>query len=308
MSHTSGHAHGHRHDTLHSSDARLIWAIAVNMLLTVAQIVGGLLAGSLSLIADALHNLNDAASLGLALVARRIARKPADPQRTFGYRRAEVIGALINLTALIIVGLYLIYEAAIRFVDPQPIGGWIVVGVAGVALLVDIITAMLTWSLAKGSINIRAAFIHNVSDALASVAVIVAGTLILLYEFYIADLIATLLIAAYILYQGFAMMTQAIYILMESTPAGIDLDELVSRMEAVPRVRNVHHVHAWQIDEHHKALEAHIVIAEPDIQQMEEIKSAIKTMLARDYDITHSTLEIEFPTATNHDTARYANH
>ena len=179
----------------------MVGAVLVNVLLTFAQVVGGILSGSLSLVADALHNLNDAASLGIALVARRIARRPADSRRTFGYRRAEVIGAIINLTTLIIVGLYLIYEAVSRYFDPRPIEGWVVVWVAGIALAVDIVTALLTFKLSKGNLNIRAAFIHNVSDALASVAVIVAGTLILLYDWYWADLAATVLISGYVLYQ-----------------------------------------------------------------------------------------------------------
>ena len=118
------HDHGHGH--AHGGDKRLMGAVVVNVLLTVAQVVGGVLSGSLSLIADALHNLNDAAALGIALVARRISRRPADSKRTFGYRRAEVIGALINLTTLILVGLYLIYEAGSRYFNPQPIEGWIV--------------------------------------------------------------------------------------------------------------------------------------------------------------------------------------
>ena len=135
MSESHDHSHGHHHDTSQMSDTRLIWAVGVNLLLTIAQVIGGLIAGSLALVADALHNLNDAASLGLALIARRIARRPADRKRTFGYRRAEIIGALINLTTLIIVALYLIYEAISRFFDPQEIGGWIVVIVARMAAM-----------------------------------------------------------------------------------------------------------------------------------------------------------------------------
>ena len=211
----------HDHGNTSGGDKRLVGAVLVNILLTGAQVVGGLLSGSLSLVADALHNLNDAASLGIALVARRIARRPADSRRTFGYRRAEVIGALINLTTLIIVGLYLIYEAISRYFDPRPVEGWIIVWVAGIALIVDIVTAVLTFSLSKGNLNIRAAFVHNVSDALASLAVIVAGTLILLYGWNWTDLLATVLISAYVLYQGISMMRDTVRILMEGVPPDI---------------------------------------------------------------------------------------
>lgn len=165
--------------------------------------------------------MNDAGSLGIALVARRIARRPADSRRTFGYRRAEVIGAFINLTTLIVVGLYLIYEAISQYFDPRSIDGWIIVWVAGIALVVDIVTAVLTLSLSKGNLNIRAAFVHNVSDALASLAVIVAGTLILLYGWNWTDLVATVLISAYVLYQGISMMRDTVRILMEGVPPDI---------------------------------------------------------------------------------------
>ena len=271
------------------------------MLLTVAQIVGGVLSGSLALVADALHNLNDAASLGLALLARRIARRPADKKRTFGYRKAELIGALINLTTLIIVGLYLAYEAVARFFDPQPIAGWIVIILAGVALVIDIITALLTFAMSKENLNIKAAFVHNLSDAFASVAVIVAGTLILLYEWYWADWVATLIISGYILWHGAAMMRSTIRILMDSVPEDIVLDELVAAMEAVEYVQEVHHIHVWQLDEHHRALEAHVVIGVNELAQIESIKEALKTVLRTQFDIGHSTLEFETHAAHQHD-------
>jgi cobalt-zinc-cadmium efflux system protein len=286
--------HHHHHDTANASDGKLVAAVAVNVLLTAAQVVGGIASGSLSLIADALHNLNDAASIGIALIARRIARKPADKVRTFGYRKAELIGALINLTTLIIVGLYLIYEAIWRFFDPQPIAGWIVVIVAGIALVVDIVTAALTYAMSKDNLNIKAAFVHNVSDALASVGVIIAGTLILLFGWNWADLVATLAISAYILWQGFTMMRSTIRILMDSVPEGIDLDEVVTAMIAVPGVEDVHHVHIWNLDEHHVALQAHVVSIDFDSGAIYKMKQEMRQVLQQRFDIGHSTLEVEY--------------
>ena len=281
----------HDHGNTSGGDKRLVGAVLVNILLTGAQVVGGLLSGSLSLVADALHNLNDAASLGIALVARRIARRPADSRRTFGYRRAEVIGALINLTTLIIVGLYLIYEAISRYFDPRPVEGWIIVWVAGIALIVDIVTAVLTFSLSKGNLNIRAAFIHNVSDALASVAVIAAGTLILLYDWYWADLVATVLISAYVLYQGVTMMRDTVRILLEGVPPDIRLADVASALAALPGVRNVHHLHVWQLDENHRALEAHLVVQ--DDSDGGALKRSARDVLAERFRIGHTTLELE---------------
>ncbi len=284
------HDHQH-HDVDSMGDRRLGWAIAINMLLTLAQVVGGVISGSLSLIADALHNFSDAASLLIAWVARKVGRQPPDRFKTFGYKRAEVIAALINLVMLVIVGLYLIYEALWRIYEPQIIEGWTVVIVAGIALVIDVATAVLTYSMSKNSLNIRAAFLHNVSDALASVGVIAAGSLIILYDWYWTDTALTLLIAAYVLYQAATMLPKTIHILMQGTPEDIDINVVISVMESINTVSNVHHVHIWQLDEHHNALEAHVVIA--DFSETESVKSALKSELRQRFNIDHSTLEFE---------------
>ncbi|MBI1387086.1 MAG: cation diffusion facilitator family transporter [bacterium] len=290
----SNHGHAHSHAEIENlSDGRLFAAVGVNGLLTIVQIIGGVVSGSLSLIADALHNLNDAASLALALAARRIARMPADHRRTFGYRRAETIGALINLTTLILVGFYLIYEAVMRYFEPKEIHGGLVIIVAAVALVVDVATALLTYAMSKNSLNIKAAFIHNVADALGSVAVIVVGVLIMLYDLTIADVIATLTIAAYVLYQGITMMRGAIRTLMESVPEDIHLDEVINELSKMAHVKDVHHVHVWELDEHHRALEAHVVVNEQNLSFIEEIKQSMKEKMRSKFDIHHSTLEIE---------------
>ncbi len=281
----------HHHDVERLDDRRLIVAIAINMLLTLAQVIGGIISGSLALIADALHNFSDAASLLIAWVARRIGRQQPDHLKTFGYKRAEVIAALINLVTLVLVGLYLIYEAIWRVFEPQVIKGWMVIIVAGVALVIDIATAILTYTMSKHSMNIRAAFLHNVSDALASVGVIVAGTLILLYGWYWSDTLLTLLIAGYVLYQAAMLLPKTIHILMEGTPEGISSEEVAKAMESIEGVSNVHHLHIWQLDEQKNALEAHVVIA--DFLDTEQIKKALKAELEKRFSISHSTLEFE---------------
>lgn len=270
-------------------------AILVNVLLTIAQVVGGLVSGSLSLVADALHNLSDAAALGVAFVARRIARRPADEKRTFGYQRAEIIGALINLTALVVVGLYLLFAAVQRVLAPEPVEGWIVVWVAALALVVDAATAALTYRLSKGNINVRAAFVHNVSDALGSVAVIVSGTLILRFGWYWTDAVAALSIAAYVLYQGVVHMRFAIRILMEGAPADVALDALAAALTDLPGIVDVHHVHVWQLDELHRALEAHVVLDAAGAADSRAVKAAARRVLAVEFRIGHSTLELELP-------------
>lgn len=281
----------HHHDIDTMGDHRLGWAIAINMLLTLAQVIGGIISGSLALIADALHNFSDAASLLIAWVARKIGRQPADRFKTFGYKRAEVVATLINLVTLVLVGLYLIYEAIWRVFEPEVIEGWTVIIVAGVALVIDVATAVLTYTMSKHSMNIRAAFLHNVSDALASVGVIAAGTMILLYSWYWADTVLTLLIAGYVLYQAATLLPKTIHILMEGAPEGISIQDVIDAMERVEGVSNIHHVHIWQLDEHKNALEAHVVIT--DFNEIEQIKSALKAELEKRFSIAHSTLEFE---------------
>lgn len=294
--HAHGHSHGHHHhhDTASMGDGRLAWAVAVNVLLTVAQVVGGVLSGSLALVADAVHNLSDAAALGIALFARRVARRGADATMTYGYRRAEIIAALINLTTLIVIGVYLVYEAVFRLFAPEPVAGWIVVAVAGIALAVDLVTAALTYAGAKSSMNIRAAFLHNVADALGSVAVIVAGALVIWFGWNWVDPAATLLIAGYILWHGLVEIRACIRILMGGVPADLDLDVLSAAVTAVDGVVGTHHLHVWQLDEHDRYFEAHVVIERADADRMEDIKRIAKAMLRNRFRLTHTTLEFEF--------------
>ena len=287
--------HDHCHETSHLSDRRLIAAIALNLLLTLVEVIAGIFAGSLALLADALHNFNDCGSLVIALVARRIARRPSDLRRTFGYRRAEIVGALINLTILVVVGLYLMGEGVHRLFAPRPVEGWTVVGVATVALIVDLGTAALLFAMSRGNLNVRAAYLHNISDAIASVGVILAGAAVLAWGAYWVDPLVTLVIASYILWQSLAMISRSVHILMEGAPADVENDELVATLEAIVGVIEVHHVHIWELDEHHRALEAHIVVDDEHLQRWADIKHQIKQQLVERFRIHHSTLEFEAP-------------
>lgn len=293
--------HHHHHVDPNDGDAKVFWAIMVNLGLTVAQIIGGIFAGSLALIADALHNFSDAISLIIAFVARKIARRPADKSMTFGYGRAEVVAALINYTTLIMIGLYLAYEAIMRFFDPQPVDGWLIVIIAGIALVVDVVTALLTFALSKTSVNIRAAFLHNVADALGSIAVIFAGTLILLYDWRLIDPAVTLLIAGYILWQSFAEIGGVIRILMLGAPEDVDLDAVIDTMRSTDGIADVHHVHFWRMQEHQSALSAHLVLDFDDMDTVGGLRDQLKHQLQDRFDISHVTFEIE--TQADHCTA-----
>ena len=285
--------HQHHHIDAQTGDRRVVLAVAINLALSIAQIIGGIFSGSLALIADAMHNFSDAISLIIAFGARKIARRAANADMTFGYGRAEIVAALINYTTLIMVGFYLAYEAILRFFAPQDVDGWLVVIIAGIALLVDLATAFLTYTMSKNSMNIRAAFLHNMADALGSVAVIFAGTLILLYDWRLIDPLITLLIAGYILWQSFKEIGPVIRILMLGSPPGANLEKLVDDILGLEGIDDIHHAHLWQIDEHRTALDAHLVIKKGSWRDADAIKASAKKCLQDLHGISHTTLELE---------------
>ena len=284
---------GHAHLDPDSGDRRVAIAMWANALLTAAQIAGGILSGSLALIADALHNFSDLAALFIAFAARKIARRPADERMTFGYGRIEIVAALINYTTLILVGFYLIYEGGMRMINPPEVAGWIVVVLGGVALMVDTLTALLTYSMQKDSVNIRALFLHNLSDALASVAVIVGGALIILYDMRWVDPAITIGIALYILWLAFTEVGNPIRILMLGSPPDMDSAAVLAAMRSVEGVVDVHHLHLWQLQEHVAALDCHVVVAAGSWSRIEAIKGDIKERLNDCFGIAHSSLEFE---------------
>jgi cobalt-zinc-cadmium efflux system protein len=288
------HSHSHNHAPSDVSDKVLLWSVIINFGLSGFEFGAGLIAGSVALMADALHNTNDAAALLIAYIARKVSRKSANAQFTFGYKRAELIGALIQLTALILVGLYLIYESIDRFWHPQPLrGNWIMMA-AGIALVVDLVTVWLLWAMSKGSLNVKAAFLHNLSDAGASLVVLLGGGAILLWDVPWLDPLMSLLIAGVILKMSWGMMKETVSILMESAPPGIDTKELKEKLESVAGVKELHHIHVWRLDEHHAAFESHVLVdGKESLPEMEPIKRRLKAILVETYDIQHSTLEFE---------------
>jgi len=293
MSHN--HHHGHHHHNKNDSTAGRLWiTIALNLIITIAEFVGGLLSNSLALLSDAVHNLNDTISLGISLIARKFSKKKANKDKTFGYKRAEIIGAFINLITLVLVALFLIKEGVERFFNPQPIDGFTMFWVAIIGLLGNFISAALLFRDSKDNLNIKSAYIHILSDGLSSVGVIIGGWLILQYDWFIVDTILTLMIGAYILWHSWHMLSETIDILMEATPSEIDLGRLKTSMLAVENVCGIHHLHVWRLDENEIMLESHVVIEQKNLPDMEEIKSMLKQKLQDEFGITHSTLEFEF--------------
>lgn len=281
-----GHGHNHTVENNNKSDRQLAFAVVINVILTSAQVIGGIISGSLSLIADALHNLSDAAAIFIALIARKIGNKLADENYHFGYKRAEILATLLNSTTLIIIGGFLIIEAIESYFNPSPINGWIVVWVAVIALIIDLATAVLTYFAgAKKSMNIRAAFVHNVSDAMASLVVIIAGTLIILYQWYIVDLIATILISAYVIYHGIILMLESCRILMQAAPADFNRQQVMNNLIDEFKLTKVHSIKAWQTDDNTTYCE--LVITHSNATDIENIKR----YLHNHFNIEHCVIE-----------------
>ena len=299
MAHSHDHGHHHHHGK-DQTEGRLWISIILNFIITAAEFIGGIISGSLALLSDALHNLNDTTSLGISLVARKISKKEANRDKTFGYKRAEIIGAFINLITLVIIALFLIKEGVERFYNPQPIDGMVMFIVAIIGLLGNVITAILLYRDSTENLNLRSAYIHILSDAFSSVGVIIAGILILWYQLYIIDTILTLIIAGYILWHSYYMLRQTINILMESTPADIKIPNVQQAMAEVDGVLDIHHLHVWRLDEKNILLESHVVIDEDSMGHMESIKSSLKKLLSTNFDIHHSTLEFEFEPCDEH--------
>lgn len=288
----AGHGHhGHSHGIEGKDDWQVAAAVATNLILTAAQIVGGIAAGSVALIADAVHNLSDALALIIAFAARRIARRPATPAMSFGYGRAEVVAALVNYTTLIVICLWLGYAAIERMIDPPPVQGSIVVLMAAVAFVINGITAALTYRLSRDSMNIRAAFLHNLSDAGTSLAVIISGLLVLYRDWRLADPLITLLISIWILWHCLHEIGPAIRILMLGAPEDVADADLRAAIGSQAGVSGVHHLHLWQIDEKRSSLEAHLVLAEG--ADAADVLSRVKKVVSSRFGIAHSTFEVE---------------
>jgi len=199
----------------------------------------------------------------------------------------------VNYTTLVVLAIYLIYEGVTRVLEPEPVDGWLVVWIAVLALVIDVATAALTYSLSKDSMNIRAAFLHNVADALGSVAVIVAGGAVILWDWTWIDPLVTLMIAAYILWHVRSEVGEVFGLLMLAGPDGVKAEEVADAIETIDGVEGVHHLHLWEMQEHERTLEAHLVIAESEWPRADAVKGAVKALLREEFGIGHSTLEIE---------------
>ena len=278
------------HDHSHGS-ARLPLSVALALIvaLMAGEIVAGAVAGSLALLADAGHMLTDAAALGLALVAATMAGRPAGGRWTFGLRRLEVVSAQANGIALLLVGVWIVYESARRLVDPSDVRGGLVLVVAAAGIVVNLVAAGLLLRPSRRSLNVRGAFLHVATDVAAFVGTAVAGALILATGWDRFDPIASLAVAGLIFWSAASLLRESTRILLEGSP--IDPQELTKELLAVPRVVEVHDLHVWTVSTGFPALSAHVLVEEG--ADCHAIRRTLAAMLAEGHELSHSTLQVE---------------
>ena len=281
------HHHHHHNEVTQKSVKLLILSFAINMLLSVAEIIGGIISGSVSLIGDALHNTSDAFSILIAVIAFKIGNKKASAKYTYGFKRAEIIGGFVNLILLFISGCYLLAEGIERLINPQQIDGLLIIWISVLALIIDALTAKISHHDAHHNSNMKMVFIHNLADAFGSIGVIISGLCIMWFDLYWVDGIVALLIAFYMIFQSVVSFPQIVNILMNAVPDNIDIEQVKNSLLAIKNIKNVHHLHLWCISEHNVAIECHIESDNNDI-----IVEA--TQLLKDkFGITHCNFQVE---------------
>jgi cobalt-zinc-cadmium efflux system protein len=289
--------HHHSH---HFSGKKLLIAIILNSIITGAQIVGGILSGSLALLSDALHNFSDVLSLLISYVAHRIAHKKGDLTRTFGYKRAEILATLFNASALIAIGLYLIYEAIVRLFAPEAVDSQWVIWLGLLGIVVNGGSILLLHRDSAHNMNIKAAYLHLLGDVLTSVAVVLGGILIAVWEIYWIDPIISILIALYLIYASLDLVRESSSILMQFAPVQSDLQDIAQSVGEIDPVANIHHIHLWRLDDHTLFLEAHIEFKENlRLTDTAEVLEEIESLLKERYGITHTTLQAEYRRCEN---------
>lgn len=258
------------------------------------EVIGGLVTNSLALLADAAHMLTDVGGLGLALFAAWMSSRPATPARTFGYYRVEILAALINAVVLFLLAFYILYEAYRRFREPPEIASGTMLAVAAVGLVVNLIGIWLLRGSSKDSLNMQGAFLEVVSDLLSSIGVLIAGTIIWTTGWYYADPILSVLIGVFILPRTWRLLTQAVNILLEATPAHISLADVERAMLGVDGVAAVHDLHVWTITSGIDALSAHVVVADATPgPAAASVVERLATLLREQYKLEHTTIQIE---------------
>jgi len=284
--------HNHSHNV---SGRNLFITIVLNVIITVSQIIGGVFSGSLALLSDAMHNFSDVLALLIAYVANRLVARPNNETKTFGFKRAEIIAALFNASVLIGIAIFLIIEAFHKFYHPEAINSLWVIGLGLLSIVLNAVSVLLVKDDAHDNMNIKAAYLHLLTDVMTSVAVVVGGILMYYFGIFWIDPLISFLIAIYLIWASFGLVMESTAILMQFTPKGIVIPEIVKSIENQAEINNVHHLHIWKLDDHQIHLEAHLDFNDDvTLSRSNQVIDALEKTLHDDFDIEHVTFQCEY--------------
>lgn len=294
--HNHGHNHEHGHHHHHAvKGKKLAITILLNVIITAAQAAGGFFSGSLALLSDATHNLSDVIALVISWLGNKIAKKPYSEKRTFGYKRAEILAALINVVAIIVIAINIFIEGIHRFIRPVPVTGTMVIWLAGLSIVMNGLSVLLIKDGADKNINMKSAYIHLFSDMLTSIAVLIGGAVMYFTGIYWIDSIISIGIAVYLLYVSITMLLETLKILMEFAPDNLNLNNLQTELKQFPYITDVHHIHAWHITDNEKKIEMHIVFDKDyRISETEKYITEIRDWLYKKYGVNACSLQAEY--------------
>ena len=287
------HKHHHYQIDRSTSTLRLFVTMMLNFLITVVEVIGGLLSGSLSLISDALHNFSDGIAIIISCIAIRLGKHPKTFKYTFGLKRAEILAAAFNAGTLIAISIYLFKESYERFVSPQHIEGGLMILVAGIGLIANLAGTLLLKKGSRDNINIRSAYLHLLGDTVSSVAVIIGGICIQLFGVNWVDPLLTILISVFILIKSIEIVKESINVLMMGAPESVSIENIQKELENIPGIKNIHHVHVWRLGEHDIHFEAHIDVEDMRVSQTTSLCTIVEEKLKHNHRITHITLQFE---------------
>ena len=299
-SHTDTHEHGHEHDDDRGllqvpagGKKDILIALSITLLMMVAEVIGGLLSNSLALLSDAGHMLTDNLALLLSFFAMTFASLPATERKTYGFYRLEILAAFVNGIVLVLISIYIMYQAYLRMVHPQPVQGMLMLIIAVIGLVANIVGALVLFKHSHNSLNIRGAYLHIVGDALSSVGVVIGGVIIIYTGWYLIDPILSCLISLVIIYGAWSLVKESVNILLESAPAHINIDAIAAEIAKIEGVREAYHIHLWTITSGVYALSAHVLIDDRLVSNSRELSDQIRTLLSEKFKVIHSTIQLE---------------
>jgi len=288
------HQHNHSHHTNNISGKNLGIAVFLNIIITIAQVFGGILSGSMALLTDALHNFSDVISLLLSYFTNRLAKRKSTIKQTFGFKRAEILSAFVNSVTLIAIAIFLIVEAVNRFLHPEPVKADMVIYFALGSIIINFISVVLLQKDAKNSLNMKSAYLHLLTDVMTSIAVMIGGILMKYFGIYRIDSVLSVIIAIYLIFSSYKLLWASIKILMQFTPNEVNTLDISDDISCLAGIKNIHHVHFWQLNDKDLFFEAHIDLDNDiNITEFQEILAQIKNILLKN-NITHFNIQPEF--------------